>query len=418
MLFNVFSQPTEIPSTSETPSARGSQKILKSTLSLADVRHQALLITQSGAIIETLQQVLKEDFKIIPAANVQDGIRSLTRECPDIILCDLKCEVAHLIEALKRAELCDVPLLILGTEEDRRKAILFMDQGASDVITLPFEATEVQARMNNYLQIYLAKRTLKSHFKCQSQTPTLALLAQSASVKAHELDRTNKMKDEFLAMLSHELRNPINVISGFAEVLVDNSEDAELAKEAAETIYRNAQFQAKLVQDLMDVSRSMNGKMILDCRPVELDFLLEEMLPSVETAAQKKNIHVQTHFNCTGLISGDSTRITQVIWNLITNAIKFTPEGGRVEIELRQKEEWVELLVRDTGIGIDPVFLPQIFEQFHQQDTNITKRFGGLGLGLTIVKNIIELHRGQVHAFSEGVGHGSTFLLQLPALPS
>jgi signal transduction histidine kinase len=293
-----------------------------------------------------------------------------------------------------------------------------MSQGASDVINLPFEATEVQTRMNNYLQIYLARKALKSHFHCNGRAPSLALLAQNATIKAQELDRTNKMKDDFLAMLSHELRNPINVISGFAEVLVDNSEDAELAKEAAETIYRNAQFQAKLIQDLMDVSRSMNGKMILECRPLELDFLLEEMLPSVETAAQKKNIDVKTQFNCAGLISGDCTRITQVIWNLISNAIKFTPDGGRVEIELRQKDEWIELLVRDTGIGIDPVFLPQIFEQFHQQDTNITRRFGGLGLGLTIVKNIVELHQGHVHAFSEGVGHGSSFILRLPSLPS
>ena len=233
-----------------------------------------------------------------------------------------------------------------------------------------------------------------------------------------ESQETNRMKDEFLATLSHELRSPLNSMLGWAKLLNTRSFDAATTKRAMEIIERNARAQAQLVEDLLDVSRIIQGQFRLDVRPVELLSVLESAMLAVRPAAEAKEIRLKAVFERgVSVISGDSNRLQQVFWNLLSNAIKFTPKGGGVEVNLVQVNSYLEIAIADTGQGISPEFVPYVFERFRQADSSITRSFSGLGLGLAIVRHLVELHGGTVHAQSQGEGLGSTFTVKLPILP-
>lgn len=233
-----------------------------------------------------------------------------------------------------------------------------------------------------------------------------------------ESQETNRMKDEFLATLSHELRSPLNSMLGWAKLLNTRSFDAATTKRAMEIIERNARVQAQLVEDLLDVSRIIQGKFRLEVHPVELVQVLEAALEAVRPAAEAKEIRLQTVFEPgVSAIAGDSSRLQQVFWNLLSNAIKFTPKGGQVRVELQEVDDYLEIAIADTGQGISPEFVPYVFERFRQADSSITRSFSGLGLGLAIVRHLVELHGATVHAQSQGEGLGSTFTVKLPILP-
>lgn len=237
-----------------------------------------------------------------------------------------------------------------------------------------------------------------------------------------EAEEANRMKDEFLSIVSHELRTPLNAILGWSQMLLGNNLDEATKKRAVETILRNAQSQALLIEDILDVSHIIRGKLKLSTRPINLINLTKAVLETVRLQADAKAIQLETVFDETTLtISGDIQRLQQIIANLLTNAIKFTPEGGRVKIRLSEivddnnsHKSYVCLEVIDTGIGISPNFLPKIFERFYQVDSSETRRFGGLGLGLTIVSHLVELHGGNISVFSEGEDKGATFTVKLP----
>lgn len=233
-----------------------------------------------------------------------------------------------------------------------------------------------------------------------------------------EAKRTNKMKDEFLATLSHELRTPLNSILGHAELLLlDAPTGSEDFRSSLETIKRNARAQTELIEDLLDVSRIITGKLTLDVSTVDLASLMQAALASIKFAADAKNISLTLSIEPkAGLIRGDASRLQQVFWNLLSNAIKFTPAGGKIEFILKRSLSKVQIDVIDSGAGIDPSFKPHIFERFRQEDSSLTRYFGGLGLGLAIVRHIVELHGGTVHVESEGKGKGSTFRVCLPPL--
>jgi len=237
-------------------------------------------------------------------------------------------------------------------------------------------------------------------------------IAQNDRAKA---EAANRIKDEFLAVLSHELRSPLNPILGWTKLLRNKRLDAAKADQALETIERNAKLQAQLIEDLLDVSRILQGKMSLNVAPVNLAATIEAALETVRLAAEAKNLQIQTILNpVSGTVSGDSNRLQQVVWNLISNAVKFTPDGGRVEVQLDQVGMYAEIQVKDTGIGITPEFLPYVFEYFRQQDGATTRKFGGLGLGLAIVRHLTQLHGGTVQADSPGQNLGATFTVRLP----
>ncbi|MEG4518280.1 MULTISPECIES: PAS domain-containing protein [unclassified Microcoleus] len=232
-----------------------------------------------------------------------------------------------------------------------------------------------------------------------------------------EAERANRIKDEFLAVLSHELRSPLNPILGWSQLLVGGKLNASQSAKAFETIERNARLQSQLIEDLLDVSRILQGKLRLNVAPMNLATIIPSAVETVQLAAEAKKIQIQTILNPdVGQVVGDTSRLQQIVWNLLSNAVKFTPEGGRVEVRLGQVEHQAQIQVIDTGKGIIPDFLPYVFDHFRQEDGATTRKFGGLGLGLAIVRQLIELHGGTVFAESAGVGQGATFTVRLPLL--
>jgi CheY-like chemotaxis protein len=225
------------------------------------------------------------------------------------------------------------------------------------------------------------------------------------------------MKDEFLATLSHELRTPLTAMLGWARLLRGGELDADTTVRAIETIETNARLQAQLIEDLLDVSRIILGKLPLGVRPVELAQVIEAALDAVRPAAAAKSIRLQRTVDpATGLVSGDPDRLQQVVWNLLSNAVKFTPYNGKVEIQLERAGRFAQITVKDTGKGISAEFLPYVFDRFRQADSSSTRSHGGLGLGLALVRHLVELHGGSVHATSAGEREGATFSVQLPLL--
>ncbi|MHC0062139.1 PAS domain S-box protein [Nostoc sp. UIC 10890] len=227
----------------------------------------------------------------------------------------------------------------------------------------------------------------------------------------------NKIKDEFLAVLSHELRTPLNPILGWSKMLRTRKFDEKTTNHALETIERSAKLQTQLIEDLLDVSRILQGKLNLNICPVNLVMVVEAALETVKLAAEAKSIQIQTIFDANlGQVMGDPNRLQQVVWNLLSNAVKFTPTGGRVEIRLMEAGNQVQIQVSDTGKGISPDFLPYVFDYFRQADGTTTRTFGGLGLGLAIVRKVVEMHGGKVQAESSGEESGATFTVDLPLL--
>ena len=240
------------------------------------------------------------------------------------------------------------------------------------------------------------------------------ILQQEQAARA-EAERANRIKDEFLAVLSHELRSPLNPILGWTRLLQNGKLDEARRAEALKTIERNARLQSQLIEDLLDISRIMQGKLTLNAAPVSLSFVISAALETVRLAAEAKNVRFALDLDSEITpISGDAARLQQVVWNLLTNAVKFTPNGGQVTVELRHAKRLAQIRVIDTGIGIKAQFLPYVFEYFRQEDGSTTRRFGGLGLGLAIARQIVEMHGGTVTAESQGENQGATFIVQLP----
>jgi signal transduction histidine kinase/ActR/RegA family two-component response regulator len=240
------------------------------------------------------------------------------------------------------------------------------------------------------------------------------LLVREQEARA-SAEAANRAKDEFLSMLSHELRTPLNAMLGWSQLLRSQKLNEATRSRALEAIERNARGQANLIEDLLDISRIITGKLRLHVRPIELIPVIEAAIDTVRPAADAKQVRIQSVLDpLAGPVSGDSDRLQQVVWNLLSNAIKFTPKGGRVQVRLERVNSHIEIIVSDTGQGINPDFLPYIFERFRQADSTHTRSHGGLGLGLAIVRHLVELHGGNVQAQSPGEGQGSTFIVQLP----
>ncbi len=232
-----------------------------------------------------------------------------------------------------------------------------------------------------------------------------------------EAEAANRAKDEFLATVSHELRTPLNAILGWFHMLRNTKLDEATAARALETIERNAKSQAQLVEDILDVSRIITGNLRLDVRPVELQLIIETAMDSVRPAIEAKGIRLESVLDPqAGPVPGDSSRLQQVVWNLLSNAVKFTDRGGRVQIRLERANSQVAVTVSDTGRGIKREFLPHVFDRFRQADSTSTRQHGGLGLGLAIVRHLVEMHGGTVEAFSAGEGLGATFTVKLPLM--
>lgn len=250
--------------------------------------------------------------------------------------------------------------------------------------------------------------------RVQERTAELAQTNRALTAARSQAERASRMKDEFLATLSHELRTPLQAVLGWAQLLQAPRTPQELEQGLA-IITRNAQAQQKLIEDLLDMSRITSGRLRLDLTSVDMAEVVRESVASALPGADAKEIVVQSDLGQEPLlVTGDAARLQQVAWNLLSNAVKFTPRGGRVAVQLRRVESQVELAVADDGQGIEPEFLPQLFQRFQQADASASRRHGGLGIGLALVRHIVELHGGTVRAESEGAGKGATFVIRLP----
>ncbi|MBD0388834.1 MAG: response regulator, partial [Nostoc sp. C3-bin3] len=254
-----------------------------------------------------------------------------------------------------------------------------------------------------------------------AQAMERARLYEAEQTAREAAENANRIKDEFLAVLSHELRSPLNPILGWSKLLQTKKLDEKTIPQALKTIERNARLQAQLIEDLLDISRILQGKLSLNIYPVDLASVISAAMETVRLSAEAKSIemHISLEPNL-GQVLGDSGRLQQVVWNLLSNAVKFTPAGGRVDIRLlsclNSNSNSALIEVSDTGKGIDPDFLPYVFEYFRQENSSTTRKFGGLGLGLAIVRHLVELHGGTVQVKSEGEDQGATFTVRLPLL--
>ncbi|AFZ19991.1 PAS domain S-box protein [Allocoleopsis franciscana] len=275
-------------------------------------------------------------------------------------------------------------------------------------------------RMTSVLSLVLDVTERKRAEQEREQLLKREQAARAESEAARSAAETaNRIKDEFLAVLSHELRSPLNPILGWSRLLQTRKFDAAKTAEALATIERNAKLQAELIEDLLDVSRILRGKLSLNITSVALTSTIQAAMETVRLAAEAKSIQMSTKLEPqVGKVSGDASRLQQVVWNLLSNAIKFTPPGGRVDIQLERIDSYAQIVVSDTGKGIPVDFLPHVFDYFRQADATTTRKFGGLGLGLAIVRHLVELHGGTVQADSAGEGQGATFTVRLPLLLS
>lgn len=237
-------------------------------------------------------------------------------------------------------------------------------------------------------------------------------LEQTARAKA---EKANRIKDEFLAVLSHELRTPLNAILGWSQLLLTHNFDPAKTSQALATIERNARLQVQLINDLLDTSRILQGKLTLKITNINLQSTVLSALDTMRLALETKSLEVNTIFEANvGIILGDFTRLQQVVWNLLSNAVKFTPKGGKIEVQIRRVDGYAQIIVSDTGKGISCDFLPYVFDYFQQADSSSVRQFGGLGLGLAIVRNIVDMHGGTVKVESPGEGKGAIFTVSLP----
>jgi PAS domain S-box-containing protein len=239
-------------------------------------------------------------------------------------------------------------------------------------------------------------------------------LLESERVARSQAEYANRMKDEFVSTISHELRTPLNAIVGWTEVLEGGDQSREEVIHGVQVIKRNAMMQAQLIEDLLDLGRISSGKMTLDVDPVDVGSVISDALASVEQAAHVKGLTITPEIGNIRGVLGDAKRLQQVIWNLLINAIKFTPSGGKISIRASRVDSHIEISISDSGEGIAPEFMPHLFERFRQADPSTTRRHGGLGIGLALVKQLVELHGGSVLAESPGRGLGATFTLSLP----
>lgn len=330
-----------------------------------------------------------------------------------------------LIEALaEQPTWSDFPLIVLtsGGAENPANADALSALGAAGNVTLierPVRLMTLLSTIRSALRARSRQYDVRDHLnretRAREERERLLMLERTARAEA---ETASRLKDEFLATVSHELRTPLTAVLGWIHILRGGQLDEQSARRALETIERNARSQNQLIEDLLDVSRIITGKIRLDVRLVDPASLIESAIEAVLPAAEAKEIRVRKRLDAAvGSISGDPARLQQVVWNLLSNAIKFTPRGGRVEVCVKHVNSQLEISIADSGDGIKKEFLPFVFDRFRQADGTTSRQYGGLGLGLAIVRHLVELHGGTVQAASDGVGEGSVFTVKLPVLP-
>jgi signal transduction histidine kinase len=374
-------------------------------------RARILIVDDLPEKLLVYSALLKDiDAEIVEARSGTEALKRVLEGAFAVILLDVNMpdidglETATLIRGHRNGR--HTPIIFITAYADEMQTARGYALGAVDYILSPIVAPVLRSKVGVFVDLY------KAH-------AALALSNQELETRVKErtaeLEQLSRLKDEFLATMSHELRTPLNAIFGWVTLLRTRRLDEPTQERALETIERNARAQKRLIEDLLDVSRIVTGKVALEIMPVDPRRVVEAALETMQPAAQAKGITVVPLLN-TGVatVRGDFARLQQIVCNLLSNAIKFTPSDGRVEVCLAHRNGEAEISVSDSGQGIKPEFLPLVFDRFRQEDGSISRRHGGLGLGLAIVRHLVELHAGSVEAFSDGEGKGSRFVVRLP----
>ena len=311
---------------------------------------------------------------------------------PDVVVADVmmpELDGFELLAALKSDPATrDVPVVLLSARAGEEATLKGINAGADDYLVKPFTARDLMTRVEAQLQRAQARAAMRENER--------------------QLTEANRVKDEFLATLSHELRTPLNAILGWAHMLQTATPRPELLERGMQAIERNAKAQAQLVDDLLDVSRVISGKLAIKDEDVNLRAVISEAVGALRPALTAKALRLRMAIDPAAdiVISGDADRLRQVVWNLLSNGVKFTPPGGSIDIDVKRADDALEISVRDTGVGIEASFLPHVFERFRQAESSPSRQHGGLGLGLAIVRHLVEAHGGTVSAYSAGAGIG------------
>lgn len=360
-------------------------------------RPRVLVADDNGDMRDYVARLLSEQFDVEAVGDGASALAAVHERRPDVIVTDVmmpELDGFELLRALKDDPFTQlIPVILLSARAGEEATLEGIGAGADDYLVKPFSARELITRVESQLQ------------------------RASAQIYAREqLIEANRIKDEFLATLSHELRTPLNAILGWAHLLKASALRPGMLERALSSIDRNARAQAQLVDDLLDVSRVISGKLAIKREPVNLRAIISEAVDAVRPGVTEKAIRLRMDVATDAdiIIDGDADRLRQVVWNLIANAVKFTPSGGDVEVTVKRAGEAIEISVRDSGMGIARDFLPYVFERFRQGDSAPSRRHGGLGLGLAIVRHLVEAHGGTVSAASEGPGTGALFVVRLP----
>ena len=380
-----------------------------------------VLADDNADMRDYVTRLLTAHFEVDAAADGEEALALIKKERPELVLTDVmmpKLDGFGLLQAIRTdPALQNLPVILLSARAGEESRVEGMTAGADDYLVKPFFARELFARVRAHIQISRTRNELVN--RIQESEKALRKSVEGERAAREQAEAANRMKDEFLATISHELRTPLNAILGWARMLRSNTLPEASVKNAIDTIERNARAQAQLIEDLLDVSRIVSGQLRLDVQPVDLVSAINAAIDSVRPAADAKGVRIQIVLDpLAGPIAGDPIRMQQVVWNLVANSIKFTPRGERVQVRARTRElAHRNRLVSDTGKGIDAAFLPFVFDRFRQADSTITRLAGGLGLGLAIVRHIVELHGGTAHAYSDGRDRGATFTIKLPLMP-
>ena len=372
------------------------------TSNSGDLRRPRILLADDNADIREYvgRLLLSQNYDVETVRDGAAALRRLEGDPPDLVLADVmmpRLDGFGLLTAIRSNEKTRlIPVLMLSARAGEESKIEGLEAGADDYLIKPFSARELLARKEAHLNLRRVR------YDAERERELLLQSAQEAQVAA---ENANRLKDEFLATLSHELRNPLNVLLGYSQILLKQPEVAQSdsLRQIAETLIRNAKSQSQLVNDLLDLSRLQMGKVSLSLGPVWLSTMIENAIETVRAEAAARQITIDLELGDKKLlVSGDALRLQQVAWNLLNNAMKFTPVGGTIKVAVVANENLAVLTVQDTGQGIESHFLPHVFDMFRQADAGPNRRHAGMGIGLALVKQLIELHEGSVEARSEG----------------
>ena len=360
-------------------------------------RARILVADDNADMRDYVTRLLGERFMVDVVGDGASALAAIQQHRPDVIVSDVmmpELDGFELLRALKDDPVTNaIPVILLSARAGEEATIEGIGAGADDYLVKPFTARELIARIDAQLQ------RAEDHLRAREQ-----------------LIEVNRVKDEFLAVLSHELRTPLNAILGWAHLLKASTLRPGMLERALEAIDRNARAQAQLVDDLLDVSRVISGKLSIRREPMNLRAVISEAVDAVRPAVTAKAIRLRMDVATDAdiIIDGDADRLRQVVWNLLSNAVKFTPSGGAVEVGVKRAGESVQISVRDSGMGIPREFLPFVFDRFRQGDSAPSRKHGGLGLGLAIARHLVEAHGGSMSVSSEGPGTGAEFIVRLP----